>query len=375
MHKKEWYRIILLFVAWLLGTQLILGLAPTWLPFVPSFPYASELPRYQLPEGLTKLAHFDGVHYLTIAERGYLGTGLIQAFFPLLPLLMQAINLLLGNYLASGLLLTHVLTLTTFWSFYYLVKLDWGKQVAWRSLCLLVVFVSSFYLRSLYTESLFLSLLFGSLIAAKHRWYLTAGVAGALLSATRVTGIFVWPALLWLVYQQDRQDWRAYLLVSVSSGGLLAYMTYLQFVFGDWLYFFRVQSEFGASRQSELISFPQVVWRYLKILWTVRPFDWKYYIYVQEFVLSLWALWVLLRASLSRDRALWSYLIFAWPAFFLPPLTGNFSSMPRYLLVCFPLFIYLAAKGSRRERFFYLTSSLILLIINLTLFAQGYWVA
>jgi hypothetical protein len=74
----------------------------------------------------------------------------------------------------------------------------------------------------------------------------------------------------------------------------------------------------------------------------------------------------------------WAYLVFAWGAYVLPTLTGNFSSMPRYILVCFPLFIYvslLLEKKPRAWRFFYLTISLIFLIINLALFTQGYWVA
>jgi len=74
----------------------------------------------------------------------------------------------------------------------------------------------------------------------------------------------------------------------------------------------------------------------------------------------------------------WAFLVFAWGSYLLPTLTGNFSSMPRYILVCFPLFIYLAIfleKKSWPWRFFYLTISLILLIINLILFTQGYWVA
>jgi hypothetical protein len=160
-------------------------------------------------------------------------------------------------------------------------------------------------------------------------------------------------------------------------------MAYLQLEFSDPLYFLTVQSEFGAGRQSQLITLPQVVWRYLKILWTTRPFDLKYFIYVQEFVLSLGAGLALLamayrswrqRAN-SKQLLIWiPYLLFAGIAYALPTLTGNFSSMPRYLLACFVLFIYI---GQWRWPYFflYLTISGLLLIINLLLFTQGYWVA
>ncbi len=375
MSKADWQIISKIFLGWIVLTQILLTISPLILPFQPSFPYASELARYQLPLHLDKLAHFDGVHYLTIAEKGYLGTGLIQAFFPLLPLLMSWLNALIQNTLLSGLLITHVFAFLALASFYYLVRLHFSKKIACWSLFFFTFFVSSFYLRALYTESLFLTLIFTSLITAHKRYYWLAGVLAALASATRITGVFLYPSLLYLIYSSDRRNWWAYLAVSLGPLGLLAYMGYLQQVFGDPLYFFHVQSEFGASRQTNLVSLPQVIWRYIKILWTVRPFDLKYYAYVQEFALSLWALFVLIRATMTKHRYLRTYLIFAWPAYLLPPLTGNFSSMPRYLLICFPLFIYLAWRGTRKQKIFYLTISIILLIINLILFAGGYWVA
>ena len=158
-------------------------------------------------------------------------------------------------------------------------------------------------------------------------------------------------------------------------------MIYLQWQFGDPLYFFHVQSQFGANRQTDLVIYPRVVYRYIKILLTARPFDLKYYAYVQEFLLSLLALGGLLMASWQNWRKKikmnWSYLLFAAACYFLPTLTGNFSSMPRYVLACFPLFIYLALILEQKPfwKFLYLTTSLIFLIINLLLFTQGYWVA
>jgi hypothetical protein len=194
-------------------------------------------------------------------------------------------------------------------------------------------------------------------------------------------GLFIWPTLLLLVFLQNPRHYLAYFAVSLSSLGLLAYMSYLQLTFGDPLYFFHLQEEFGANRQRELVLLPQVIYRYFMILWTARPFDLKYFAYAQEFVLSILALAVLLRASFvswrAKEQRFLVYLFFAWLAYLLPTLTGNFSSMPRYLLACFAIFIYLARYFEKRPRklFLYLTISTIFLIINLILFSQGYWVA
>lgn len=384
MKSKEVLKILNLFIFWVFFLSLIIILADKVLPYKPSFPYFSELPKYGLPKYLSSLANFDGVHYLTIARKGYIGTDFIQAFFPLYPLSMRLANNIIQNYLLSGVVLSHLFALFSFYSFYYLVKMDHDKKTAWLALIIFATFISSFYLRSLYNESLFLTLIFSSFIATRKKKYLLAGVLGGLASATRIVGIFIFPSLLFLIFLRDRKKWSAYFAVAIPSIlGLLIYMIYLKWQFNDYLYFFHVQEKFGASRQTQLVLYPQVIYRYFKIFLTVRPIDLKYYAYVQEFLVSLFALGVLIVASLknffkkNKNKIDWSYLLFAFLAYFLPPLTGNFSSMPRYVLACFPLFIYLAVFLEKRKqlKFIYLTISLIFLIINLILFTQGYWVA
>ncbi|HPS40865.1 MAG TPA: hypothetical protein PLQ50_02555 [Candidatus Woesebacteria bacterium] len=382
MKKKEIVNIFAFFILWLFFLSLVSFLAGKFFAYKPTFAYAYEFYKYGLSDFFNKMANFDGVYYLGISENGYLNVGLVQAFFPFYPFLIRVLNFFVHNPLISGLLISHLFALFSFYSFYYLVKMEHKQKIASWSLVFFAVFVSSFYLRSLYSESLFLTLIFTSLIAGKKKHYLLAGVLGALASATRVVGIFIWPSLLLMVFLQDRRKLDAYLSVSLSALGLMTYMLYLDRFFADPLYFFHMQEQFGANRQTKLVSYPQVIWRYLKIFWTVRPIDWKFYTYVQEFTLSLLALGGLVMASWQnfkkKIKINWVFLVFAWGSYLLPTLTGNFSSMPRYILVCFPLFIYMSLfleKKSWPWRFFYLTINLILLIINLILFTQGYWVA
>lgn len=382
MTRKEILKVFCLFLIWLVFLSLVSFVAEKVFAFKPTFPYAYEFAKYNSHSFFERLANFDGVHYLGISEKGYLGTGLVQAFFPFYPFLMRSVDFFVNNFLISGLIISHLFALISFYAFYYLVKTEYKEKIANWSLVFFAVFVSSFYLRSLYSESLFLTLILTSFIAAKKKHYFIAGLLGALASATRVVGIFIWPSLLLMVFLQDRRKFSAYLDVSLSALGLMLYMLYLHKFFNDPLYFFHLQEQFGASRQIQLTSYPQVVFRYLKILWTVRPIDWKYYVYLQEFTLSLLALFGLAMASWQnfkkKIKMNWAYLAFAWGIYILPTLTGNFSSMPRYILMCFPLFIYISLlldKSPSSKKIFYLTISLIFLIINLILFTQGYWVA
>ena len=138
--------------------------------------------------------------------------------------------------------------------------------------------------------------------------------------------------------------------------------------------FFHVQAEFGGIRQESLVVYPQVIYRYIKILLTVKPFNLSYFSSVSELIAGVGGLILIL---LSYKKVKISYLVFALLAFILPTLTGTFSSMPRYVLVSFPIFILLAlwAEKSLFFKYSWFIISGILLVFNTVLFIQGIWVA
>ena len=182
---------------------------------------------------------------------------------------------------------------------------------------------------------------------------------------TRTSSKKVWK---WL-----QSNSKALLAISLGSLGFVLYSGYLWYHFADPLYYFHVQSEFGGGRQESLIFFPQVVWRYLKIL-TTTPFDMRYLIYIQEFLTSVGGLTLLLIGHKRVRLSLW---FFSLTALLLPTLTGTFSSMARYILVVPAFFIILnqLLAPHPRLRITWLVLSALLLIFNTILFVQGYWVA
>lgn len=372
--------IIIAVLLWRIALLGVAAQADQLVNYDPSFPYAQDLlASTKLPRWLYSWGNFDGVHYLTIINKGYVGIGFIQAFFPVFPLIVK----LLGSSLVAGLALNLVLLGGVLWLLYLLANLDLNEQQARWSLVALLLFPTSFFLGAFYSETLFLLLVLGGFYLARKKQWLAASLAAALASGTRVVGIFLWPALIYELWLQTKPQslaifWQTsrkeLLTLTLAATGLIGYMVYLWQVFADPLYFFHVQSEFGAGRQESIILFPQVIWRYIKILWTTRPFDWKYFSYVQDLVLSLGAL-TALSGWYKKIRP--SYLLFALLAFFLPTLTGTLSSMPRYILVIFPLFLLAGELMAKKSlwRAFVLTAGLILLIINTILFVQGYWVA
>lgn len=394
---KTFLKITGIFLIWRLFLFLIGAVADSFLIYDPSFPYAdSILISSDLPRWLYSWAGFDGVHYLTILKEGYLTTGLIQAFFPLYPLTGRLLTLITDNALISNLLLSNISFIGLLYFWYKFVLSEYSKKIAKYSTLALLLFPTSLFFGATYTESLFLLFVIATFWFVNKKNYWLVALFIFLASATRVTGILLLPAVIFEILfsnikwgdsfnkikkdlTQKIKSWKKYikpiLIVSLGAFGLFAYMAYLCKEFGDGLYFFHVQSEFGGGvRQETLISYPQVLYRYIKILLTARPFDLKYFSYAQDLVASTLGLGVIIY-SLKKVKL--SYVIFSLLAFIVPTLTGTFSSMPRYILVCFPLFILLGDWSSKSKlfRIIWFSISSLLLIVNTVLFIQGYWVA
>jgi hypothetical protein len=375
--KNDLKIIVALFLARRGFLFLLAIFADKFLPYAPSFPYAYYIfPLMNLPRWLYSFANFDGVHYLTIASQGYLFEDYIQAFFPLYPaILIRSLHEFTGiNPLLLGLMISNVAFLAFLFVWKRFITKLYGDRVAWCSLIALLIFPTSFFFGALYTESLFLLFVMLAFQAAYSKHWYQAALWTALASGTRVTGVLLVPAILTEMWVQKEWNWKNVFKVLLGTSGLLAYMAFLQNNFKDPLLFSHVQAAFGAGRDSKLILYPQVLFRSIKILLTARPFDWKYFAYVQEFIAGAGGL-IALAFAAKKVRA--SFSVFALLSFLLPTLTGTFSSMPRYLLTCFPLFIligWFAQKHPRRMILWWIVSA-VLLVINTLLFIQGYWVA
>lgn len=378
MKKYYFLWIVLIFI-----TSLA---APKFLPYQPSFPYSAELLASSgLPQFFYSLANFDGVHYLTIINKGYVGTGLIQAFFPAYPLIIFLISEVLP--ISKIVIGVGISLISTYLATKLILNL-YSQNNLNKNLLILALFSfpTSFFLATMYSEGLFLMLVLATFLMADRKKWLIAAMIAAVASATRIVGVLLVPALLielWdekkyhLSYAQVREyfvsNFKIILTIGLGTTGLLAYMLYLNYNFSDPLFFIYVQEEFGSGRSESLISYPQVIFRYLKILITARPFDLKYYSYVLEFISGTVPLALLL---LHYKKIRKSHLFFSVMAILIPTLTGTFTSLPRYVMVAFPIYYLLAITlNNSKYKIPYFVISTFLLIINIILFVQGYWIS
>ena len=356
--------------------------------YTPTFPYSNLLLDEKVwPGWLARWANFDGVHYLTIVHQGYQGLGLIQAFFPVFPLSILAVTKLGIDPLIGGQLISLLALTISLFIWQGIIKHLFPKTPMaffWFVIITLLWPVSFFFI-GVYTESLFFLFLSLSIYwAIKKRWWLAALSTG-LLTGTRITGVAFVPGLIlmflgdqWSIKQlitAFKHNWlKSFALAAVAGWGLILYCYYLYLNFGDPFLFSHVQSEFGAGRESHFLLFPQAWWRATKVLWTARPFDFKYWTYFQDWFFGSVSFFGLIWLWKKIPPSIW---LFSCLAILLPISTGSFSSLPRYALIAVGFHLGLAGLFTHRPKLgiVYLLGSTILLIINVMLFLQGKWVA
>lgn len=377
-----------LLVSWRVLLFIVAFFTHHYYPFTPQFPYSDiYLIPSKLPSWVWSWANFDGVHYLTIAKSGY-AAQFTQVFFPLYPILIRLISKISfsgisdAGLIGMGLLISFVSFVVGTLLFRKLLRFDYEPARVKKILSFLLLFPTSFYFAALYTESVFFLLVIAAFWFSRKKQWWWCGLCGALASATRITGIFLWLALLWEFYESNK-NFNGYkklanLIFSpvfyLPPLGLIGYMGYLYFTFGDALYFWHAQSVFGAERTGSTLVFPlQVVFRYFKILTTVSLTRYGFWVAVWELSAFIGGMLLLIYGHLKKVRL--SYLLFGWLVLIIPTLTGTFSSLPRYLLLAFPVFIAASLLKSKIVSYFLWTISGILLIIFSSLFLRGLWVA
>ena len=155
-------------------------------------------------------ARWDAVWFLSVAQDGY-AQGASEAFFPLYPALVAAAGALLGSAPAGAIAVSLACLAGAVYLLHRLVALDFGREVAATTVTLLALSPVAFFLSAAYSESLFLVLSVGAVLAARNdRWW-AAGALGALAACTRSAGVVlaVPLALMYLYGPRGAGAWEA----------------------------------------------------------------------------------------------------------------------------------------------------------------------
>ena len=323
---------------------------------------------------------WDAGWYLGIVRYGYEyqpGRSTSVAFFPLFPMLINATNRVLpGGDVLAALVVVHLALAAACVYVYQIVKVDYGRAVAGRTLAFLLLFPGAFFYSAVYAEALLLVSLAGALYHARRGQWTRAGLWGIAASATKIVGLLLPLVLLVEILTQrqlSRKRWQPLLAPALSTLGGLAYFVYLQLRFGDFRVFFH--SETTWHRQAGHPVFFMGIHRLMGYTGDL--------VYYPTNGASFRSLWLLLDTSL-----LWIFLalgVYLWlrvrPSYgalvllftLIPALSGSPQSLNRYVAVLFPAFIVLGRIRSEAARSAITVAFTMGLAFTTFLFVQGYW--
>jgi len=367
-------------------------LAPYFIP--PSlFPYLDDLQKSGLPHFLYSFGNFDGTIYLKIAKSGYLP--LTHAFFPLYPISIAAVSYIFQPILAaltiSVLSLYGVLTMLKKYAIAIGIQ---DKNIDWL-LAAFLVFPTSFYLLGVYTESLFLLVMICSLYSMHKKQYLMAFTLSILTALTRFVGIFlVIPFFFEILAIYSNSNFSlSNLLNKIKknifpllplAGPVVGFSIYSLFLWrttGDPIRFFNNLPDFQTGRQTDLILFPQVMYRYVKIFITAQP-NFQYFIAGIEFVIFssvfavlMYDLWKIYKKEYKNLLSRLGLNLFSFANLLLPTFTGTFTSLPRYVLASVSFFIVLGEIKNKWLKISIFITFALFHIILFVYFIQGYFVS
>ncbi len=362
--------------AWIFGLSRLTFLLFWYLgvTFIPMFTPAKYIALKQCRHITTNISCFllswwdwDAIHYIEIAHNGY--TMLSNTvYFPFFPLLIHCLGLLFGGSTtadyAAGLILANTCFYGVLVLFYLLVSQDFGHVVAKYALIYLAFAPYALFFCIGYTESLFL-LLTLAVFLFLHRgkasdWWL-AGLCGFLGALTRPTGIILIVPFLVTGILTSGQSWKVFnalLATALVPAGLLTYMLYLWMTKGNPLVF---------TAQEGL------VWHHYTALPWVGMFNAiqeivrqgpSYVSDTSDVILTLIPILALIIGwkLLPLDYSLFSLTMILF-VLCEPRQEEPLLSVPRYLLVVFPLFILLGIWSQNRRTFWHLMLPCLLLFI------------
>lgn len=330
------------------------------------------------PRSILGWSQWDAAHYVRIAMNGYdhpTDPG-NTAFFPLYPMIVKLAAVIPGQAdTISGVRTTGVFVAVVFFLMSVvlvtrLFQVYGDDDVAQTAGILYAISPFSFFLTAGYTESLFMVLVAAAFLLGYRQRWIPAAVIVALVTATRVTGVFLIPVLLLMAWRK-RESIRTLVTIAVISPlGIVAYMGYTWWLLGDPLAFLNAQDGWGGFQDRTGI--------YIEGFFD-HPIHWFFgddsspIISLQVALLIVWLLsLVSMHRYVGVEMTLFSVMI-------IFQASTSFHSLGRYLLPALGTYVVIAVLLTRFRfsgiiRDVVIASSVVLMTALLLLFSQAEWI-
>jgi hypothetical protein len=192
------------------------------------------------------MSDWDGPDYIHIARYGY---SLPNAnFFPLYPLLIRCLKVVLGSYLISALLISWLCFMGSIYFYIKIIKNLYkikSNLEALRGVAFFILFPTGVFLLATYTESLFAFLALGSIYFALTRRWQIASLFALFCTATHITGAFVLILIALILLEEGGKIKNVIASLIIGSFGIIGYMTFLGVKFSKPLSFLTSQKSHG----------------------------------------------------------------------------------------------------------------------------------
>lgn len=337
-------------------------------------PSYSLLPIRGLHYYLDGWSQFDGPEYIKIAESGYWYTPGVRSpivWFPLYPMALRAMTAVISDPLLAGMVVASLGGLAAvglYWRWLQRQGMDGTARVV--AFLFLLTYPYGWYLYGVvHSDAVFLALVLAAFLFVEAGRPVLAGLAGALATATRPTGLAVIPALLVLSLERggvlaapavargrfaaiidrfripvavDRSKLRpAVFAPLLACAGVGAYMVYLGVRFGDPLAFRTNQTVYHPGDLPLLKRQFFVRWRDFG----VNP-TYALTITGQALVVAV----AVCSIPFTGRRFGWGYGVFLAVLVAIPTFsTEDFMGSGRYMMAAFPLAALLGERLARQR--------------------------
>jgi Mannosyltransferase (PIG-V) len=317
---------------------------------------------------LSPLARWDAAWYLRIAESGYGGSDVRAAFFPLYPLLVRAVAAPFGASPGALLVAAYVVSLAAFLGalvlLHRLVSLELGRPLAQPALLLLAVFPAAVFFGAPYSESLFLLLAVGAFYAARTGRWAWAGAAAAGAAAPRSAGVLLLLPLVMLWWSARPRSARDAAWLLLAPLGVAAYAAFLGLAEGDAWRFLDVQDAWSRELTVPLAGAwdglgaaidgaRQLLSGQREVVYFEEAAGDPYRIAAVNLMLFGSLVFALVACAgclrrLPKAYGAWVAASLVLPLTF-PVKPQPLMSLPRFLAVLFPIFMWLALWSEERR--------------------------
>ena len=327
---------------------------------------------------LNGLLQWDSGWYAITASEGYSLTKYPLhnnlTFMPMYPILIRFLISMGINVFVAGIIISNISLLLATIIIYRFITNLFSKDIANKTIILLLLNPFSIFFSAMYTESLFLLFTVVTFYNFfKKRWFITS-IFASLAGLTHIIGLIV-PIiclLSFLIINKFKLTklYKSMLLLLIGFLGPVLYLIFIQIKFGSFWLIFQSQQNFGGLFYKRLAYVYQVI--NFMIFNNVLVHLPNLFIIFLHLFLGFLSIYLILKTWKKLPIYLSLWALFALIISFAdPPCLG------RHIITFFPVFIsfVLLIQNHKNLYRFTLGISIVLFILISLLFSHGYFVA